>query len=64
MGAVDKSRVFCELCTGDKKDAGVAYCGGTTSLINHMSINHPALWGSETQREARNRNTENEDENH
>ena len=56
---MEQKRVFCELCTGDKKDAGIAYCGGTTSLINHMTINHPEVW-SETQKEARKRNTENE----
>ena len=58
---MELKRVFCDLCTGEKKDAGVAYCGGTTSLINHMVLYHPVEW-SETQKEARKRNTENEDE--
>ena len=58
---MDQKRVFCILCTGGKKDAGIAYCGGTTSLSNHMNIHHPVEW-SETQKEARKINTANEDD--
>ena len=59
---MDKNRVFCILCTGGKKkDAGIAYCGGTTSLNNHMQINHPDIW-YETKKEAKKGNAENEDE--
>ena len=59
---MDKNRVFCNLCTGGKKkDAGIAYCGGTTSLNNHMETHHPDLW-DEYKKEAKKGNTENEGE--
>ena len=41
---VDKTRVFCILCTGERKEAGLSYCGSTTSLYNHLNNHHPNEW--------------------
>ena len=42
---VDKNRVFCELCKVEKKkEVGLSYCGGTTTLVNHMDTHHPVHW--------------------
>ena len=59
---MDKNRVFCNLCKGEKKkEAGISYCGGTTSLNNHMETHHPDLW-YEYKKEAQKGNPENEGE--
>ena len=57
---VDKKRVFCNLCKVEKKkEHGISYCGGTTSLNNHMDTHHPDLW-YEYKKEALMANSENE----
>ena len=49
---VDKTRVFCILCTGERKEAGLSYCGSTTSLYNHLNNHHPNEW-SEAEEEVK-----------
>ena len=57
---MDKTRVFCNLCKEEKKkERGISYCGGTTSLNNHMDSHHPDHW-FEYKKEALMANSENE----
>jgi hypothetical protein len=56
---VDQKRVFCLLCTGEKKEAGLSYCGSTTSLYNHLNNHHPSEW-SQAEEEVKKRNEANE----
>ena len=37
-----KDKVFCSLCLSAKKQADVAYSGGTSNLSNHLKNHHPA----------------------
>ena len=36
----DDSRVYCKLCEGKRKQAGIPYNKSTTSLKSHMQNNH------------------------
>eukprot|EP00092_Neocalanus_flemingeri_P035021 GFUD01038109.1.p1 GENE.GFUD01038109.1~~GFUD01038109.1.p1 ORF type:complete len:111 (-),score=34.88 GFUD01038109.1:48-380(-) len=51
-GTVDsgpnKAKVFCSLCIAAKKQADVAYRGGTSNLSNHLKNHHPAMTGENT----------------